>query len=41
MKDFLFRLAAALLALTLVASTVAHAQEDRADWLDIELGKSL
>lgn len=28
-------------AALLCATTVAHAQEDRADWLDIELGKSI
>ncbi|MEO0606141.1 MAG: pilus assembly protein N-terminal domain-containing protein, partial [Myxococcota bacterium] len=32
---------AALFAVLFCCTTVAHAQEDRSDWLDIELGKSL
>lgn len=32
---------AALLAVLLCCTTTAHAQADRSDWLDIELGKSL
>src|SRR5689334_2665165 len=39
MKAFLFRLATALAVLS-AWSTEALAQEERADWLDIELGKS-
>jgi pilus assembly protein CpaC len=41
MNSILFRLAAALSACSVVAPSVAFAQEERADWLDIELGKSL
>ncbi|MEQ1564972.1 MAG: pilus assembly protein N-terminal domain-containing protein [Myxococcota bacterium] len=37
----LFPFAAATLSLGLLAPSAAQAQEERADWLDIELGKSL
>lgn len=42
MQNFLFRLAAlCATSLPLLAPSVAQAQEERSDWLDIELGKSI
>jgi pilus assembly protein CpaC len=41
MQTLLTRTAALFAAAWLTFATVAHAQEERADWLDIELGKSV
>ncbi|MEQ1504315.1 MAG: pilus assembly protein N-terminal domain-containing protein, partial [Myxococcota bacterium] len=40
-KELLLRLVIACAAAFSVWTPIAHAQEERADWLDIELGKSL
>lgn len=41
MTALLFRFASVICAASLFAATDAHAQEERSDWLDIELGKSV
>lgn len=41
MTALLFRIASALSAVSLLTIADAHAQEERSDWLDIELGKSV